>query len=172
MLVRVFAIVLLFAAQTFAEGFQKAGLEKIDREINSAIARKRLPGGVVWFERGPHRHHKAYGKRSVYPAAEPMTADTIFDAASLTKVVATTPCVMKLVEAGKVGLDDQVTKFIPELCGDANKARVHTVRHLLTHTSGLPAGIRRGYDWGGYENGIRLACAETSHGTAGARLQI
>lgn len=149
-----------------AKGFEKAALDRIDREIESAIARKKLPGGVVWLERGSESYHKAFGKRSVYPKAEEMTEDTIFDAASLTKVVATAPCVMKLVEEGKIGLDEKVRKFIPELEGDANKPKV-TVRHLLTHTSGLAAGVRRGYEWSGYENGICLACAETSFGVAG-----
>ena len=87
---QIVAVVLVSTAMG-AQGFEKEATRKIDREIESAIARKRLPGGVVWIERGSQRYHKAYGRRSVYPKTEQMTADTIFDAASLTKVVATTP---------------------------------------------------------------------------------
>jgi CubicO group peptidase (beta-lactamase class C family) len=70
-------------------------------------------------------------------ARRPMTVDTVFDLASLTKVVATLPCVLHLVASGGVGLDDPVTRYLPAFSGPG-KDRV-TVRHLLTHTSGLPS---------------------------------
>ena len=69
----------------------------MDTAINDAIALKKCPGGVLWLEHRGAVYEKAYGCRALVPAREPMTEDTIFDAASLTKVVATTPAVMLLV---------------------------------------------------------------------------
>ncbi|NIP92819.1 MAG: beta-lactamase family protein, partial [Akkermansiaceae bacterium] len=118
-------------------------LQKMDGAVASAIKRKNLPGGVLWVERHGQVYRKSYGKRSTWPKEEAISLDTIFDAASLTKVAATTPCVMKLIEDGTIGLEDPVTKYLPELVGDDNKRSV-TIRHLLTHTSGFLPGIRRG----------------------------
>ncbi|MFT5109193.1 MAG: hypothetical protein ACI9UA_004840 [Pseudoalteromonas tetraodonis] len=156
----------LLDAEDLVAGFDGRKLEAMDAEIRRAIARKRLPGGVLWFERGASTYKKAFGNRSVYPAKEAMTLDTVFDAASLTKVVATTPSILKLIEMKKLRLDDRVQGIIPELAGDPNKADI-TVRHLLTHTSGLPAGVKLGFEWGGYSNGLAQACAELSVGDAG-----
>ena len=141
-------------------------LRKMDRAVLSSIKGKRLPGGVLWLERQEEVYRKAYGKRVTVAASEAMTVDTIFDAASLTKVVATTPCILKLIEENKLTLEDKVSRFLPELTGDPNKAAV-TIRHLLTHTSGLLPGIRRGYDWQGHAAGIALATSEASFGHAG-----
>lgn len=141
-------------------------LEKIDQAVSSSIRAKRLPGGVLWLEHQGEVYRKAYGKRATVPANEAMTVDTIFDAASLTKVVATTPCILKLIEENKLSLEARAGKFLPELTGDPNKSTI-TIRHLLTHTSGLLPGIRRGYDWQGHANGIALATSEASFGHAG-----
>ena len=141
-------------------------LSRMDAAVESAIRRKNTPGGVLWLEHEGLIYKKAYGKRATFPRREPMTLDTIFDAASLTKVVATTPCILKLVEDGKVRLDDKVVRYLPELTGDPNKPAI-TIRHLLTHTSGLLPGIRRGYDWEGHATGIALATSEPSFGHAG-----
>src|SRR5262245_5047896 len=74
----------------------------IDRVVNEAIAAKAAPGAVVLVGRDDAvLFEKAYGQRVVVPAAEAMTLDTIFDLASLTKVVATTTAVMRLVEQGR-----------------------------------------------------------------------
>jgi uncharacterized protein YbbC (DUF1343 family)/CubicO group peptidase (beta-lactamase class C family) len=149
-----------------ASGLAKSELDEISGEIERAIARKHLPGAVFWLERGGDVFKKAYGKRSTYPVTEPMALDTVFDAASLTKVVATTPSILKLIEMGKIGLDDKAQNFLPELAGDRNKGRI-TLRHLLTHSSGLAAGVKRGFDWAGYDNGLAQVCAEPSLGEAG-----
>ncbi|MGH9702861.1 MAG: exo-beta-N-acetylmuramidase NamZ domain-containing protein, partial [Candidatus Acidiferrales bacterium] len=85
--------------------------------------------------RGRVIYRKAYGSRALIPKREPMTADTIFDLASLTKLVATTPAVMKLVEQGKLRLNDPVARTIPEF-GAHGKDQI-TLRQVLTHTSGL-----------------------------------
>jgi uncharacterized protein YbbC (DUF1343 family) len=153
-------------AQRDSPVFREEVLKKMDRTIASAIKRKRLPGGVLWLEHGGQVYRKPSGHRSTVPKSEVMTLDTIFDAASLTKVIATLPSVMKLIEEGKIGLEDKVTNYLPELTGDRNKSAI-TIRHLLTHTSGLIAGIRRGYQWQGYEHGIMLATSESSSDSAG-----
>ena len=164
-----FILVLAMPGQTTASDssvLRSEILRKMDRAVLSSIKGKRLPGGVVWLERQEEVYRKAYGKRVTVPASEAMTVDTIFDAASLTKVVATTPCILKLIEENKLTLEDKVSRFLPELTGDPNKAAV-TIRHLLTHTSGLLPGIRRGYDWQGHAAGIALATSEASFGHAG-----
>lgn len=126
--------------------------------INEAIAEKKCPGGVLWLTHGGHSTWKAFGHRAVVPTEEPMTDDTIFDAASLTKVVATTPAIMLLIERGQVSLDDPVAKYLPEFAVE-NKGEI-TVRQLLTHTSGLRPDISLKPDWTGYDEAIRLCCAE------------
>ena len=164
-----FILVLAMPGQTTASDssvLRSEILRKMDRAVLSSIKGKRLPGGVVWLERQEEVYRKAYGKRATVPASEAMTVDTIFDAASLTKVVATTPCILKLIEENKLTLEDKASRFLPELTGDPNKAAV-TIRHLLTHTSGLLPGIRRGYDWQGHATGIALATSENSFGHAG-----
>src|SRR5438552_9167246 len=107
----------------------------IDHAINGAIAEHKLPGGVLWMEHNGHAVHRAYGKRALVPHEEEMTEDTIFDAASLTKVTATTPSIWILIERGKIRIDDPVSKYIPEFHGGCRDEI--TIRHLLTHTSGL-----------------------------------
>src|ERR1700681_1357837 len=85
--------------------FRPAKLAGMDAAIEQAIAQKQCPGGVLWLERDGVAYHKAYGNRAMVPGREAMTEDTIFDAASLTKVVACTPAVMLLVQRGRVKLD-------------------------------------------------------------------
>src|SRR4026208_1049506 len=138
-------------------GFNKPKLTDADRAIEEAIAQKKLPGAVLWFQRGGDVYRKAYGKRALTPAEEAMTEDTIFDAASLTKVLATTPAIMLLIERGQLRLDDKVNRHIPGLHPDASEI---TILHLLTHTSGLRPGIPGNPAWKGYELGIQLACEE------------
>lgn len=130
----------------------------MDEAILQNISSNRLPGGVLWLERGGTTYHRAYGRRAVYPTDEPMTEDTIFDAASLTKVVATTPSIMLLAERRRLEIDDPVAMHLPEFSSQG-KGNI-TLRHLLTHTSGLRAGIPGRPEWNGYDTAIRLACAE------------
>lgn len=113
---------------------------------------------MLWLERNGSTYRRAYGNRAVAPKREAMTEDTIFDAASLTKVVATTPAIMMLVERGQLRLDDAVAKHLPDFATN-NKSTI-TIRHLLTHTSGLRPGLPRDPDWSGYDKAIALACAE------------
>src|ERR1700756_3988602 len=91
----------LFAQPTFP------GATAVDEQINQAVQDGLIPGAVLVIGHdGQVVYRKAYGERSLIPAREPMTVDTIFDAASLTKVVATTSSIMKLFERGKIRLDD------------------------------------------------------------------
>jgi len=140
-------------------------LAEMDQIIKEAIANKKCPGGVLWFEHAGITYHKAYGHRALVPAVEKMTEDTIFDAASLTKVVACTPAIMLLVERGKVNLDSTAQTYIPEFKGDGKEAI--TVRQLMTHVSGLRPDIETRTDWQGRETAIRKACEEKLHATAG-----
>ncbi len=154
-------------AKAAAPSFREDKLAEMDAAITRAIADKKCPGGVLWLEHGAANYHKAYGQRALVPAPEPMTEDTIFDAASLTKVVACTPAMMLLVERGLVNLDERVQAYIPEFTGDG-KENI-TVRQLMTHTSGLRGDIETRTDWRGQPAAIEKACAEklqSSPGTA------
>ena len=149
-----------------ATPFYPGKLAEMDEAINRAIADKQCPGGVLWLEHRGATYHKAYGNRALVPAMEPMTEDTIFDVASLTKVLACTPAVMLLVERGQVSLDEKVQPYIPEFTGDGKEAI--TVRQLLTHTSGLRGDIETKSDWQGQPTAIEKACAEKLQSPPGA----
>ena len=140
-------------------GVDPARLAGIGPLVEAAIARKELPGAVVlvWHD-GRVVYHAAFGHRALDPVEEPMTEDTIFDLASLTKVVATTPSVMKLVEDGKIRLNDRVATFIPEFAAHG-KGDI-TIRHLLTHESGLRPDLDLADPWTGADTAIRLAAGE------------
>ena len=148
-----------------AAPFYPAKLAEMDAAISRAVADKKCPGGVLWVEHRGVTYHKAYGQRALVPAPEPMTEDTIFDAASLTKVVACTPAVMLLVERGQVNLDERVQTYIPEFTGEGKEAI--TVRQLLTHVSGLRGDIETKTDWHGRQTAIEKASAEKLQGAPG-----
>jgi uncharacterized protein YbbC (DUF1343 family)/CubicO group peptidase (beta-lactamase class C family) len=139
------------------------GAADLDAVINQAIREDKIPGAVVLVgHNGQVVSRKAYGNRALLPAKEPMTADTIFDIASLTKIVATTSGMMKLVEQGRVKLDDPVTKYLPEFQGGVSSI---TVRDLMTHFSGLRPDLDLEPAWGGkdgtgYDTGIRKALVD------------
>lgn len=155
------------APRSVQSAFYPDVLAQMDAAIKEAIASNKCPGGVLWLEHRAAAYHKAYGNRALVPAVEPMTEDTIFDAASLTKVVACTPAIMLLVERGQVKLDEPVQTYIPEFKGDGKEAI--TVRQLMAHTSGLRGDIETKTDWRGQQTAIQKACAEkllTPPGTA------
>jgi uncharacterized protein YbbC (DUF1343 family)/CubicO group peptidase (beta-lactamase class C family) len=140
------------------EVFHAGKLAEMDAAILQAIAENKCPGGVLWLEHQGRAYHKAFGRRALVPAEEPMTEDTIFDAASLTKAVATTAAVMLLIERGQVSLDAPVCAYIPEFTAEGKEAI--TVKQLLTHTSGLRPDLSPQPAWSGYDTAIQLACAE------------
>jgi len=140
------------AAQT---AFEPAGLKSLDQVVKTAVAKKNPIGAVVWLEHRGQTHTLVNGARALVPVREEMTADTVFDAASLTKVVATTPCVLLLADQGKIDIEAPVSRYLPEFVGEGRE--LICVRHLLTHTSGLKPGIPREPEWTGYAEGIRRA---------------
>ncbi|HJQ33509.1 MAG TPA: exo-beta-N-acetylmuramidase NamZ domain-containing protein [Pyrinomonadaceae bacterium] len=140
----------------------------IDAAVNESIERKELPGAVVLVaRRGGVVWRKAYGARSLVPRREEMTADTIFDLASLTKVVATATSIMILVERGKVRLADPVSRYIPELKGEGRDKL--TVEHLLTHRSGYAPDFDLSEKWSGYDEMLKHLYAEPLRNAPGAR---
>jgi len=143
------------------------GAKPIDDAIETAMKQGRLPGAVVLVGHDGHVvYEKAYGKRSVEPTVETMTEDTVFDVASLTKVIATTSCLMKLFEQGKFRLNDKVTDYIPEFQGGHSDI---TLRNLMTHFSGLKPDVPLKPDWTGYDHGIQLACTFAPGGPPGVQ---
>ena len=140
---------------------------QVDAIVNEAVQTNLIPGAVVLIgHNGQPVYRKAYGSRALIPAREPMTLDTIFDAASLTKVVATTPSIMKLFEQGKIRLDDPVTRYLPEFQGGKSDI---TIRLLMTHFSGLPPDVVLKPRWTGYDTGIQKAVTVTPIAPPGAR---
>lgn len=145
--------------------FVQQRLAEIDDAIGQAITDARTPGAVFHLEREGEIYSKAYGSRALVPRLEKMSEDTIFDAASLTKVVATTPAVMKLVEIGKVNLEAKVSSYLPEFRGDGKEEI--TVKQLLTHSSGLRAGLPRNGEWSGKVGAYEAVCADPLAETPG-----
>ncbi len=155
------------AAQTPQVTQAEEQFPEVDAIVNDAIQTNLIPGAVVFIGRNGHvTYRKAYGSRVLVPQREPMTLDTIFDAASLTKVVATTPSIMRLFERGKIRLNDPVTKYLPEFQGGKSEI---TVRLLMTHFSGLPPDLALVPRWSGYETGIRKALTVTPVAPPGVR---
>jgi len=143
---------LLGCLGSLALAFDEPDLRQLESELSRSIAKGEAPGAVFWMEQAGKEAHWAQGQRAVVPVPEVMTEDTIFDAASLTKVVATLPSILLLMEQGKVDLEASVGRYLPE--APATKI---TVKHLLTHCSGLPAGIPKEPPWSGYDEGIHRA---------------
>ena len=138
--------------------FHPAKLEAIDAAIERAIAAGKAPGAVVRLESGGTVYQKSYGAKSVEPVLLPMTDDTIFDSASLTKVIATAPAIMLLAERDKLRLDDKVDHWITNF--KAHGKGAVTIRHLLTHTSGLRPSLSSKPTWSGLAKAIDLAKEE------------
>src|SRR5215470_9149020 len=110
----------------------------VEDAFKEALTEGVFPGAVLLAAKGEEIiYHEAFGSRSLVPEKTPMQRDTIFDLASLTKPLATVPAVMLLVREKKLRLDDRVTRFFPNF---AVLGKTHiTFRHLLAHSSGLPA---------------------------------
>lgn len=155
--------ILVLALSSCASAFDPARLQAVDATIQSAISQKKLPGGVVHVEYGGSTYEKAYGHRAIEPSPERMTRNTVFDAASLTKVIATAPSIWLLISDGKLELDAPAARYI----GEMTDQRI-TVRHLLTHSSGLAPGIDLRERWKGYDEGVRRAAAAVPQNAPGA----
>lgn len=134
-------------------------LARIDAAVEAAIAEGDLPGAVVLaWSRGETAYLKAFGRRAVEPQSEPMTVDTIFDLASLTKVVATTTAVMLLVEEGRVRLRARAAEYLPGFARHG-KERI-TVEQLLAHVSGLRPDLDLDQEFDGYGTALERTYAE------------
>ena len=143
------------AAQTSTGAAEFSRAADIDAAIEHAILQDRIPGAVLLIGH-EHRviYQKAYGNRALAPAREPMTLDTIFDVASLTKIVATTSGIMNLVAGGKIAIDAPVTRYLPDFQGGRSEI---TIRDLMTHYSGLRPDLDLEPEWSGYPTGIQRA---------------
>ena len=113
---------------------------------------------------------QGFGTFTYERGATAVTAETIFDLASLTKVIATTSMTMLLVERGELDLEMLASKMLPELGGEARKNKI-TVRMLLAHSSGLPAYARLYQRFSGYEEVFRAACALELEAEPGTRTE-
>ena len=143
-------------------------LAVVDSIVQEAIHAGQIPGAVVLvWHNGQVLYRKAFGYRALEPRRELMTVDTVFDLASLTKVVATTTAVMQLVEKGEVRLNDPVAKYIPEFA--QNGKEDITVRGLLTHYSGLEPDLDLTHVWQGRDTAFSMAFAEKPVNPPGSR---
>jgi uncharacterized protein YbbC (DUF1343 family)/CubicO group peptidase (beta-lactamase class C family) len=160
------AIAFVFAAAlAYAQTYSAS--PDLDAAVEQAVHDGLIPGAVlIAGHDGKILHRKAYGSRALVPNREAMTVDTIFDAASLTKVIATTSAVMKLFEQGKLRISDPVTNYLPDFQGGKSEI---TIRDLMTHFSGLRPDLDLEPPWSGYDIGIGKALAEKSTAPPGAR---
>jgi uncharacterized protein YbbC (DUF1343 family)/CubicO group peptidase (beta-lactamase class C family) len=157
---------LAFAATVKATHTQ--GLDVLDAIVLDAIHERQIPGAVLLVGHNDKViYRKAFGNRALEPRREAMTIDTIFDLASLTKVIATTTAVMQLVQKGEVRINDPVAKYIPEFA--ENGKEDVTVRNLLTHFSGLREDFDLDPPWQGHDAALRLAFAEKPVSPPGSR---
>jgi uncharacterized protein YbbC (DUF1343 family) len=131
----------------------------VDAIVEKAVAEGNIPGAVLLVgHNGKVIHRKAFGSRSIEPAREAMTVDTIFDLASLTKCIATATSVMKLVEDGRIRLGDSVATYLPDFAQNGKKDI--TIRDLMTHYSGLPPDLDLKSSWSGREAAYQMAMRE------------
>jgi beta-glucosidase-like glycosyl hydrolase/CubicO group peptidase (beta-lactamase class C family) len=120
-------------------GMDSEALAKVDRLLTDAVTGGAIPGAALAVGRhGRLVRLQGYGRLDPRPGFGPVTDSTLYDLASLTKVIGTTSAAILLVDEGKLDLDAPVSRYLPEWTGGGGKERV-TIRHLLTHTSGLPA---------------------------------
>jgi uncharacterized protein YbbC (DUF1343 family)/CubicO group peptidase (beta-lactamase class C family) len=143
-------------------------LNGIAEVVNNAIREKKTPGAVVIVgHRGQVVYRKAFGNRALVPKPLATTVDTVYDVASLTKVIATTTAAMQLFEQGKIRLDDPVAAYWPEF-GANGKDKI-TVRELMTHFSGLAPDLGLKTDWSGYGHAMQMIIAEAPIAPPGTR---
>jgi CubicO group peptidase (beta-lactamase class C family) len=140
--------------------------EQVDRLIEDSMARGLIAGGVVLV--GNSRgilFEKSYGRISGEPLSRPMTVDTVFDIASLTKVIATAPSILKLADEGKLSLMDPVKKWLPEFEARGDLL----IWHLLTHTSGIDDFSLSSTS--AMQSAINGAAAQKTKGVVGSRFR-
>ena len=146
---------LMIAAPASSQVLREEQMAPISAMAKKAIQTGKIPGAVILIgNQGKVIYCKAFGFRELKPKKSPMTTDTIFDMASLTKVIATSTAVMQLVEKGELNLDDPVAKYWPEF--KANGKELIRVCDLLTHYSGLRPALDSKPKWSGYDTALRM----------------
>jgi uncharacterized protein YbbC (DUF1343 family) len=168
-LLLLFIVAASMPAQLLSESSKKhPDFKAIDAIMQKAVDDGNIPGGVVLIgHNGKVVYRKAFGSRSLEPTREPMTVDTIFDLASLTKCIATATSVMKLIEDGRIRLNDPVSAYLPDFAQNG-KADI-TVRELLTHYSGLPPDLDLKAPWQGRETAFQMAMQSKPQYPPGSR---
>ncbi len=138
----------------------------LNQVLEDAIQANQIPGAVLAIGHGGTVvHHRAFGNRAVEPAIEPATEDTVYDMASLSKCLSTAVAVMQLYEAGRLGFDDPVSRYLPAFAANA-KGSI-TIRELLTHYSGLREDVTLTDVWSSKGEGIRRALDSVPYGPPG-----
>ncbi len=168
---RIFLPLVLFVMIVVPASSQNIGekqLDSISEMAKTAIQAGKIPGTVILIGHGGKIvYRRAFGFRALKPKKLPMTTDTIFDVASLTKVIATSTAIAQLIEMEKLNLEDPVAKYWPEF--KANGKEEITIRDLLTHYSGLRPALESKSEWLGYETALRMIEEEIPifpHGTS------
>lgn len=152
--------------QSSSREIESPTFARLGEAAQQEIAAGRLAGAVILVgHRGKIVYRKAFGHRTVKPRPEAMTADTIFDLASLTKVIATTTAIMQLSERDQLELDRPAATYWPEFAQNG-KASI-TLRQLLTHTSGLRAEVNSKVRWSGYRGALQAIEADRPLETPG-----
>ncbi|MDB6061196.1 MAG: serine hydrolase [Verrucomicrobiaceae bacterium] len=152
------AAALAFVPDTAAPLLRADDLTAIDNAAQAQVRAGKIPGAVVLVGNGDRvLYRKAFGYRTKQPKKIAMTTDTLFDLASLTKVIATTTAVMQLVENQQLQLDDPIAKYWPEFA--ANGKAAITVRQALTHYTGLRPDLPTN-NWSGYNTALAMIAAE------------
>jgi CubicO group peptidase (beta-lactamase class C family) len=147
-------------------GLLSSHLKGIEEAVADSIAAGETPGAVVLVARhGQIAYLKAFGNRAIQPNVERMTVDTIFDVSSLTKVVATTPSVMALVENGSLRIEDRVRRYLSNFSGGGKDPI--TVRQLLTHYSGLRPDFDLSKPWSGWAEALEELWKEKTESEPG-----
>ena len=168
----IFAIIGVPLSSVYAKSspltLRKEQLAPISAIVKKEIRKGKIPGAVVIIgTREKVLYRRAFGNRALKPHKLPMKVETIFDLASLTKVVATTTAVMQLFENGELNLDDPVFRYWPEF--KSNGKEDITVRDLLTHYSGLKPDIPLDSGWSGYEAALEKVIDEKPISPPGMR---
>jgi CubicO group peptidase (beta-lactamase class C family) len=163
-----FPALLVVAATAQAQGeLTRSSLEPLSPVVERQIRAGAIPGAVVLVgQRAEIVYRRAAGNRELFPREVAMSEDTIFDLASLTKVIATGTAVLQLVESHRLALDEPASKYWPEAA--ANGKDGITVRQLLTHTSGLRADLDTRKPWSGYAEALRRIADERPVRSPGA----
>lgn len=159
---------LVHAEADFSYMLSKEHHTAISRIIKNEIRRGKIPGAVVLIgnqNKVLYRH--SFGYRAVKPKKLPMTVNTIFDIASLTKVIATTTAVMQLTEEEKLNIEDPVTQYWPSF-SENGKENI-TVKNLLTHYSGLRPDLNLYPSWSGYDTAMKMIAKENPDSPPGTR---